>query len=91
MRTAKNILRHELIGLECEVVKAGNPQNVGIKGRIVDETLKTLVIKDAGGSRRVAKPKSVFRVVLGAEKADIDGDYIVARPEDRIKKKFKKW
>lgn len=87
MRNAKNILRHELIGLECEVVKAGNPSSIGIRGTIKDETMKTLVVKD----KRIAKAGSVFRVALAGQKIDIDGNFLVARPEDRIKKKFKKW
>ncbi len=91
MRTAKNILRHELIGLECEVVKAKNPYNVGIKGKIIDETMKMLVIKSGDKEKKVVKSNSVFRVNLEKQKIDIDGNYIVARPEDRIKKKFKKW
>ena len=84
-------MRHELIGLECEVVKARNPYNVGIKGKIIDETMKTLVIKKGEKEKRVLKAESVFRIILGNQKIDVDGNYIVARPEDRIKKKFRKW
>ncbi len=89
MRNAENILRHELIGLECEVVTASNPSQVGIRGKIVDETMKTIVI---GSERKaVEKKNTVFRVNLGGETVDIDGNFIIARPEDRIKKKIKKW
>ena len=34
--TPRNILRHELIGLEVEVVDDSNPYNIGISGRVVD-------------------------------------------------------
>lgn len=91
VRNAKNILRHELIGLECEVVKSRNPYNVGIKGKIIDETMKTLVIRSGEKEKKILKAGSVFRLLLGKQKVDVTGDYIVARPEDRIKKKFQKW
>jgi ribonuclease P protein subunit POP4 len=87
MREVKNILRHELIGLECTVVAAKNRDSVGIKGMIEDETLKTLVIS----GKTVFKKGSTFRVILGRKTMEIDGDYLVSRPEDRIKKKIKKW
>lgn len=87
MRTPENILRHELIGLECEVTGATNKSHLGIKGRIADETMKTLVI----GGKRVPKKGTVFAVMLGGKKTHIDGNFIIARPEDRIKKKIQKW
>ena len=87
MRTAENILRHELIGLECVVEKADNKSTIGIGGRIVDETLKTVVI----GGKKVPKKGSVFAVKLAGKKVHIDGNFIIARPEDRIKRKIKKW
>ncbi len=91
MRTWKNILQHELIGLECRVVGAANESQTGIRGRIIDETMKTIVI-DAGGEKKVIQKKgSVFRVRLGGKDVDISGDFIIARPEDRIKKIIRKW
>ena len=89
MRNAGNILRHELIGLDCEVVGAKNSSLAGIKGKILDETMKTLVIGEK--RKRVPKQDSRFKVMLGEKKLIIDGSLLVARPEDRIKKKFKKW
>lgn len=90
MRNPKNILRHELIGLPCEVIVAQNASQIGIRGRIVDETMKMIMIRD-GEKKSIQKNGSVFRVDLGKQKVDINGNNLVARPEDRIKKKFKKW
>ena len=87
MRNPGNILRHELIGLECKVVKSQNKIQEGIDGKIVDETLKTLVI----GGKAVQKKGAVFRVKLQDKSVDIEGDFLVARPEDRIKRKISKW
>ena len=83
-------MKHELIGLFCEIVSASNRSQVGLKGKIIDETMKTLVIKN-NEEKKIPKQNTVFRIRLGDKKIDIDGNYIIARPEDRIKKKFKKW
>lgn len=83
----ESILRHELVGLECEVVSAENKSQVGIKGEIEDETLKTLVV----GGRRVFKKGSVFRVKVGGRAIEVEGNHLLARPEDRIKKKIRRW
>jgi len=80
-------LQHELIGLRCRVVAARNGSHVGIEGRILDETMKMIVIDD----KSVPKSGSTFRVWLDEAIVDVDGDAILARPEDRIKKKVKKW
>lgn len=87
MRNMNNIMRHELIGLECCVECSKNKAQTGIEGRITDETIKMLVI----GGKRVPKKDSVFVVKLNGEKVHIDGNAIIARPEDRIKKKIRKW
>ena len=87
MRNAGNILRHELIGLRCKVVKSENAAQAGIEGKIVDETMKTVIID----GKRVQKKGSVFSVALGAKRVEIDGNYLLSRPEDRIKKKISKW
>lgn len=88
MRNPNNIMRHELIGLFCEVVSASNKSQIGIKGKIVDETMKTIVINSG---KRIPKEDTIFRIQLDDKKIDVDGNYIIARPEDRIKKRFRKW
>jgi ribonuclease P protein subunit POP4 len=90
MRTYKNILRHELIGLDCEIVGSLNKSQLGIKGKIVEETMKTIIIQN-NGLKRIQKKGTVFRLKLPKEKVDVCGNFIVSRPEDRIKKKIKKW
>jgi len=91
MRTEKNILMHELIGLECEVVDSGNRSQIGIQGRIVDETMKTIVLETGSVKKTVQKQGAIFRLQLGAKKVEISGDFIIARPEDRIKKRMTRW
>jgi ribonuclease P protein subunit POP4 len=91
MRNPSNILRHEFIGLACEIVGSKNKSHVGISGKIVDETMKTIVIDVQGRRKVVEKKGATFRVMLGGKRVEIDGNYIVSRPEDRIKKKIQKW
>jgi len=91
--TPKNILRHELIGLYVRVLRSKNRSLEGIEGRVVDETMKTLVVETKTG-RRVVVPKSfcefVFRLPDGTEVLVV-GKYIMGRPEDRLKKRIKSW
>ena len=89
--TPKNIVQHELIGLYAKVVAASNPANVGIEGKIIDETYHTLLIETKKGRKRVFKKALVFKVSLpDKRKVEIDGDLLVSRPWDRIKKRFPK-
>ena len=87
VRNARNIIRHELVGLECTVVKSANRAQTGIHGTVEDETMKTLVI----GGKRVFKKGSVFRLKVNDQTVEIEGGFLVSRPEDRIKKKIRKW
>ena len=87
MRNASNILRHELIGLECRVMGSKNKSHIGIEGKIIDETLKSVVIE----GKKIQKKDTMFMVKLGGKNVHIDGNFIIARPEDRIKKKISKW
>ncbi len=91
MRTPKNILMHEFIGLHCRVVQSKNKSYIGLEGRIIDETMKSLILKTVASRKIVMKKSTVFRMDLGQQKVDVDGNIVIARPEDRIKKKFKKW
>ncbi|MFH7880936.1 MAG: ribonuclease P protein component 1 [Candidatus Aenigmatarchaeota archaeon] len=88
----RNLVRHELIGLEVEVIESKNPYQIGIKGKVVDETYKTLVIETPKGEKRVAKNDCVFVFKIpNGKKVRVEGWVLVGKPEDRIKKKFQLW
>jgi ribonuclease P protein subunit POP4 len=92
MITPKNIVKHELIGLIAEVADSSNPDNNGIMGTVADETKNTLVIRTEQGERTVTKDQCTFIFQLETgEKVKVDGKLLVARPEDRIKKKVSSW
>ena len=95
--TAKTLVRHELIGLQVEVVSSTNKFNIGAKGTVTDETRQTLTIETEKGvckkaERNFAKDQCTFKFTLpSGQKVKVYGRLLVARPEDRIKKKLKKW
>ena len=91
MRNARNLIQHEFIGLQCEIVESRNKFNVGIKGKISYETMKMIEIRDSSGVKRIQKKDSVFSMRLGEKNIQIDGNYIIQRPEDRVKKAATRW
>ncbi|MEM5812791.1 MAG: ribonuclease P protein subunit [Candidatus Aenigmatarchaeota archaeon] len=91
MRTPKNILLHELIGLECKVVGSKNKNHLGIKGRIIDETKNLIILETKKGIKKIAKKGAIFRLKLEDQVVEIYGDDILLRPEDRIKRSIKGW
>jgi ribonuclease P protein subunit POP4 len=78
--TPETLPRHELCGLWTRVVRARNPDLVGVGGRVVRETERTLVVARADGSeRRAPKDGSVFEFALGP--ATLGTDEAAARRE----------
>lgn len=85
-RTAGNLARHELVGLDARVVDSPDPTQVGLEGTIVDETRGTLVLSMDAGESTVPKPGRTFAVGLDGETVEIDGEQIAHRPGERTKK-----
>ena len=48
--TPETLTRHELTGLRVAVADAPNPDLVGIRGRVVGETLRTLRVEGGDGA-----------------------------------------
>ncbi len=92
MRTLENLPRHELIGLKVEVLMSENRPEEGIEGKIIDEGKSVLKIECEGEEKTVQKQGRVFKFHLpSGHKCKMDGEVLVGRPEERIKKKLKKW
>ncbi|MEM4575844.1 MAG: ribonuclease P protein subunit [Candidatus Nezhaarchaeales archaeon] len=90
--TPYNILNHELIGLRVKIVKSTNKSYEGVEGLVVDETMKTIKIMDDKGSiKTIPKKCCIFRFKLPDNViVEVEGPYLLGRPEDRIKRLFKK-
>ena len=93
MITPENLVRHELIGLKVRIADSSNPGAVGIEGMVVDETRNSLTVEVDEKEKRFIKDQHVFSFYLpdSGKWVRVDGKIIVARPEDRVKKKFRKW
>lgn len=92
MIAPENLVRHELIGLEVLVEKSSNKKMEGLKGTVVDESRQILTIKTGNGEKKIPKDVCVFVFWLpDGKKVRVDGNILVSRPEDRIKKKLRKW
>ena len=91
--TPHNLVRHELIGLAVKIATSTDKTQRGMSGRVVDESYNTLRIEVKGGEERtVIKQNNVFIFTLPNKvKVQVNGRLLVARPEDRIKKKLPKW
>lgn len=82
----KRLAQHELIGLHAEVVDATDPNQRGLRGRVVDETYHTLVLEREGREVVIPKGGSAFLFQVEGEDVTVAGDRLRHRPEDRVKK-----
>jgi ribonuclease P protein subunit POP4 len=88
MKAAATITQSELIGLDAKVAKSTNRDCVGISGKIIDETRNTLVIRPNNSDKVVPKETTIFQFTLSnGSVVEVEGNAIVGRPEDRVKKK----
>jgi len=86
----QNAVNHELIGLCVTVVESTNRYSVGTSGRIIDESRNTFTIENEGREKIAAKHCNTFEFTLpGGSKVRINGDLLLARPEDRVAKSLR--
>ncbi len=74
-------IRKELIGLTIKIVDSKNKANIGLEGKIIDETKNLLIIKSKGKIRKIIKKD----VVIEINKKKIRGEQLIGRPEERLK------
>jgi ribonuclease P protein subunit POP4 len=90
--TAKNLVRHELIGLKVKVSKSSDPGQSGLAGKVIDETYNILKVDVGGEEKAFPKRNCIFIFTLPDKtKVMVQGPLLVSRPEDRIKNKFPRW
>ncbi len=91
MITSKNLVHHEFIGLKVHATNMKN-KSLDLKGTIIDETKNTIKVEcEDFTEKMIPKMDSLFVFELpNGEKVEIDGNILSIRPEDRIKKRFKK-
>jgi ribonuclease P protein subunit POP4 len=86
-------LRHEIIGLQARVAESRNPYQVGLEGKIIDETMKTVVLLTSSGERKRVLKNDVKLLLQLPDRTLVlvDGKELVGRPEDRLKKRVRTW
>ena len=91
----RELTQHELIGLRARVVRARDPNQMGLEGVLADETRNTFLVQTREGPRRV--PKRGLELEVSADPATgsraggepavrLQCERLVGRPEDRIKR-----
>jgi len=84
-------VRHELIGLKAKVVKSVHPGYIGIEGTVVDETMKTIKIMQNNKIKTIPKKCVTIHFTLpDGTIVEVNGKVIIGRPEDRIKKRYRR-
>ncbi len=78
--------QQELIGSYVSVVDSKHRGYLRIKGKIVDETMKTLLVNCKGVSKIIPKKGNIFSAEMKNGTETLVGDRLMFRPEDRIKR-----
>lgn len=87
MITLDNIVSHELIGLQAQLVASNNKQLVGLNGKIVDETKFMFALNTKNGIKRLAKNTSRWKFELDGKEIELDGARLTRRPYERMGEK----
>lgn len=90
--TPRNLVQHELVGLEAEVCGSANKSQVGLKGRVAGETKNLIIIAIEKKEKKIQKQGAKFIFKLSDGRClRVDGKILARNPEDRIKIKLKRW
>jgi ribonuclease P protein subunit POP4 len=81
----KAITKHELIGSYAEIVDSTNKSNIGIKGKIIDETKNTIIIQKKDEKKTLLKNNIMLIIKIENKKYKIQGKILAKRPKDRLK------
>lgn len=85
----RNIVLHELIGLDAEVIGSRDNSQIGIKGRVIDESKNFLYLRHGSKIKRVVKNISTFRFTRGGDSFVVNGEEISFRSYERTEKALK--
>ena len=73
---AATVTQSELIGLKARVLKSTNPSNIGISGKITDETRNTITIRHENDDKIIAKEVALFQLTLqDGTVVEVEGNY----------------
>lgn len=91
----KNLVHHELIGLNMRVISTRDNTFRGVKGKIIDETRNTFQIEISSRSRKkIIVPKNITTFsfqIPGGDEVFVNGPILVGKPRDRLKMRQRIW
>lgn len=91
MNITPAVIRCEFIGVNAKIARSTHHDNVGISGRIVDETRNTFAILCEGKRKVIVKDTSVFHLEFSdGTIVEIEGRLLAGRPENRLKKTIRR-
>lgn len=85
----REFLLSEFIGESVRVRKSADRSRQGTRGRVIDETKNTFVLR-AGDGRKIVVPKRGSEFEFVDSGVVVDGNLVAVRPEDRTKLLAKK-
>lgn len=86
----KNLIHHELIGLNISIINSQMSSLIGLNGTIVGESKNMFIISTKNGIKKIPKNICEFRIVLpDGIHMNVIGNIINERPENRLKKTSK--
>jgi ribonuclease P protein subunit POP4 len=91
VKVTPDIIRYELIGTHAKVARSPHGNYVGLKGRVVDETKNTFLLRCRNEMKRVIKENAVFHFRFeDGTVVEVDGALLVGQPEGRLKKTIRR-
>lgn len=90
MKSALKAYKGELIGKQIIIIKAKNKTYEKKTGKIIDETKNSLCISSGGRKLIILKDGITIELHDDQKSYVLQGDYLIGRPEERIKKKIPK-
>ncbi|MBD3404883.1 MAG: ribonuclease P protein subunit [Candidatus Lokiarchaeota archaeon] len=91
--TPRNLVHHELVGLQAHVTDSHDPTLICRSGTIIGESKEMIILDTGSGNLMIPKTICVFDITIPDRTVvRIDGEYLQGRPEDRLKKRLsRRW
>ncbi|MDB4819231.1 ribonuclease P protein subunit [Euryarchaeota archaeon] len=83
-----NSIHMPFLSREISIIDSADPTLIGVKGKVLEETRRTIIVQTQNGEKTFAK--DVIQFTLDLEQNVIDGATVTQRPEDRINRKYRR-
>ena len=84
MISSDNIAAHELIGLHTEIAESTNPQILGLRGVVVDETKHMFTIQTKNGKKMIPKKENKLNFLINSGNLLLSGTLLEKRAYERL-------